>query len=543
MRDTPVSASTATRPRDNIPLALAFIVPLLVYLITMAPDLTWAHNGADGGDLVTAAYTLGLPHPPGYPTYTVLAWLFTRLPWGSVAWRVNLLSAVSSATSAALLYWITAQLASRQADAQSRPQFPRVATLAGLGAAWSYAFTPLIWSQALIAEVYSLTGLWSTVLLTMTLYFSRSVKGSQKAVSAAFTLGLVWSLGLGVHLTLLFLAPPILWCIGRNGLRAAASSPPPWRSAVAGLTGFIVGMLVWAYLPLRAGRGGVTWGQPTNWQGFWWMVSGALYRDYVLAVPRSALGGRLAAWASTWTDGLGLIGITLALWGVSERMGEGAYPSKGWWGATGLSFIAFNLYALGYHTADSVVYLVPAFVTGCLWLGAGLTALGYQMQRWSSSQRGSRRHPPSPCSYARLGRSGLTGKGSMLLISLIAMAIPATALARHWAALDLSDEHSAPDFCRAVLQEAPPDAVLLTSTDRQTFALWYCQQVKGLRPDVAVVDQGLTGFDWYRAGLQQAHPDLWITQAHAGAPARLTEARPQCQVRREVQERWLDCQE
>ncbi|MGD9101843.1 MAG: DUF2723 domain-containing protein, partial [Anaerolineae bacterium] len=63
---------------------------MLVYGLTLAPGLTWAHYGADGGDLVTAAHTLGVPHPPGYPTYTLLAWLFTRLSLGNVAWRVNL---------------------------------------------------------------------------------------------------------------------------------------------------------------------------------------------------------------------------------------------------------------------------------------------------------------------------------------------------------------------------------------------------------------------------------------------------------------------
>ncbi|MBW2474999.1 MAG: DUF2723 domain-containing protein, partial [Deltaproteobacteria bacterium] len=45
---------------------------------------------------------LGVPHPPGYPTYTLLGWLFTRLPFGSIAWRVNLLSSVSTAAAAAL---------------------------------------------------------------------------------------------------------------------------------------------------------------------------------------------------------------------------------------------------------------------------------------------------------------------------------------------------------------------------------------------------------------------------------------------------------
>ncbi len=532
-----VNDNATPRSRDNLFIALALIVPLLVYLLTMAPDLTWAHHGADGGDLVTAAYTLGLPHPPGYPTYTALAWLFTRLPWGSVAWRVNLLSAISSATSAALICWITIQLAACPLEPQNQRNPPHITKLAGLGAAWTYAFTPLVWRQALIAEVYSLAGLWTALLLAMTLRFSRSTPRPRKTGGAAFVLGLMWSIGLGVHLTTLFMAPSVLWYIwhvGRNGPHDASPLPSLWRTAVAGLAGGLAGTLIWAYLPLRAGHGGVTWGHPTHWRGFWWMVSGALYQDYVLAIPRAALGGRLGAWFNTWADGLGLSGIALALWGIGERWRKGDRASKGWWAATGLSFIAFNLYALGYNTADSVVYLVPAFVIGCLWLGTGLIALGTQLQRWvSNTRRGW---------TSWLDRFGLADHALTLLMALLVLAIPVVALTHYRAALDLSDDQSALDFCQAVLQEAPPDAVLLTSTDRQTFALWYCQQVKGLRPDVAVVDQGLIGFDWYRAGLQQDHPDLWIAQTNACAPACLTDTRPHCQVHREVQGRWLDCQ-
>ncbi|MBE9508758.1 MAG: DUF2723 domain-containing protein, partial [Chloroflexi bacterium] len=67
---------------------------LVVYLLTLPPTLTWAHHGADGGDLVTAVARGSIPHPPGFPTYLLLGELFIRLPWGDPAWRLNLMSAV-----------------------------------------------------------------------------------------------------------------------------------------------------------------------------------------------------------------------------------------------------------------------------------------------------------------------------------------------------------------------------------------------------------------------------------------------------------------
>ena len=94
--------------RRGFPQFILLVFPLLVitYLLTLPPSLTWAHYGADGGDLVTAVVRGRLPHPPGFPTYLLLGTLFVRLPWGDPAWRLNLrlnlMSAVMAAGAAAL---------------------------------------------------------------------------------------------------------------------------------------------------------------------------------------------------------------------------------------------------------------------------------------------------------------------------------------------------------------------------------------------------------------------------------------------------------
>ncbi|MBC8446777.1 MAG: DUF2723 domain-containing protein, partial [Chloroflexi bacterium] len=75
------------------PLAV-FLVAAAVYGCTLARTFTWRHDGADGGDLIAAAATLGVPHPSGYPTYLLLARLFLwALPLGEPAFRVHWLSA------------------------------------------------------------------------------------------------------------------------------------------------------------------------------------------------------------------------------------------------------------------------------------------------------------------------------------------------------------------------------------------------------------------------------------------------------------------
>ena len=126
-----------------------------LYLSTLAPTLTWGYEktGVDGGELLAAAKTLGVPHPPGYPTYTLLLRLFvTVVPVGDFAYRGNLLSAVLASGSVVLLYCATLRLCRCL-----RPDSPNVAWVAGpaLGAT-VFAASPLFWSQSVMVEAYAM---------------------------------------------------------------------------------------------------------------------------------------------------------------------------------------------------------------------------------------------------------------------------------------------------------------------------------------------------------------------------------------------------
>ena len=73
------------------------------YLPTLAPTITWRNDGSDSGDLAAAVATLGIAHPPGYPTYVLFGRAWAALPLGGdLAYRLNLLSAVCAALGAGL---------------------------------------------------------------------------------------------------------------------------------------------------------------------------------------------------------------------------------------------------------------------------------------------------------------------------------------------------------------------------------------------------------------------------------------------------------
>ncbi|HFD39810.1 MAG TPA: DUF2723 domain-containing protein, partial [Anaerolineae bacterium] len=144
--DLPILELTMKKVWPDVLIALLiFTLCLAVYDATLTPSLSY--KSPDGNELATVCYTLGLAHSTGYPLYTWLGKLFTFLPIGDMAHRVNLMSAVLGAAGVALLYLILCLLGGDRYPAPSR--------LASAFGALLFGFSLTFWSQTGIAEVYA----------------------------------------------------------------------------------------------------------------------------------------------------------------------------------------------------------------------------------------------------------------------------------------------------------------------------------------------------------------------------------------------------
>ncbi|MEM7031523.1 MAG: DUF2723 domain-containing protein [Chloroflexota bacterium] len=418
---------------------------LTAYLLTLPPDITWAYQGADGGDLTTAVATLGVPHPSGYPTYILVGWVFSQLPVGPMAWRLNLLSAVAVAIAAWFLFKIVRQITGLAS--------------AALVAAWTFAFAPLVWSQAIITEVYGLHLFFVCLLLWSALQI-RLGRSKQPIL-----LGLCFGLACGVHLTIVFLIPLL---IGLGGKKIKDM----WVSI---LGGFILGLLIFAYLPLRSGQGAITWGTPHTASGFFDLVSGQIYQGYLFDVPPQFVGSRLLGVGSYLTE-VGILGILFFI--VGTRWVWHNDKNTLYWSA--LSAGSYAIYAIGYRTADSYVYLMPIFVFIGIAVGLGIKVLITNI---------------SSILWYRIVIGVILGWS--LLIGIL-----------RGQQITLYQDDTATRFLEQVLTEAPENAVLLTYEDKHTFTLWYGHHVLTQRTDIAIVDTGLVTFDWYRNDLRRHYPHL-----------------------------------
>ena len=514
---------------------LAGLAALVLYARTLAPGLTWAHHAADGGDLLAAALVGGVPHPSGYPTYQLLLRTAVALFPGEPARAGNWLSALCAAAAAALCADLAGRMLARIDPRGAAPGWSGLATLA---AALTWAASPILWGQAVVTEVYALNALTVVGLLWL-LWRWREAVDAGTLGQRKWPEGWPWlagagaALGLGLvnHLTLLLMLPGAaiwLWA----GRRAAGR--PLGRELLVALAAVVVGLSIYAYLPLAAATNPpVNWGDPRRFAQIWALISGQVYRGLIFGLPLAYLPGRLAAWSGEAQRQLGgpwgIILALIGLWQLDRRL-------HAWWQATLLIAVAYSVYAIGYNTPDSFVYLIPASCVAALWLAAGLgwlvenaavAARRFHHERANDASTHSRirvlfvdGRPVIFRAYGHdardatadenVGRVGNPSYAPILRVALVALllAVPAISAARFWPENDLSHDREAQEFVTRALADAAPDAIILTSGDGPTFALWYAVYGLGLRPDVAPINVNLVAFDWYRRALAGRHPDL-----------------------------------
>jgi len=192
--------------------AFAFGVPLLTYIRTLTPTVPFW----DSGEYIATSYILGLPHPPGNPVYTIIGRFLCLIPFESVAWRVNFMSALASALTALFTFFIVARTLRRTYGGRPETTAQWIGCeLGGLVAAFFVAFSSSFWDSAIEAEVYALSSfiITFTIWLAMNWWDHLKTPGNDKLlVLIAYLL----SISTGIHLGTVLVAPGLmvlLWMI------------------------------------------------------------------------------------------------------------------------------------------------------------------------------------------------------------------------------------------------------------------------------------------------------------------------------------------
>lgn len=195
--------------------------------------------------------------------------LFTYLPVGDVAYRMNLVGASFGALAAALLFLVAREIGSRM--------------LPAAGGAFLFAFSATFWSQATFAEVYTMHAAFLLAVAYLLLRWRRTRGGVYPLVA-----GLLCGVSLGNNAGMVLLAPAyaILLLAGRH----KELSP---RLLLGSGALFLLGLSVYAYVPIRGFAGAWhNYGDPVQtWGDVWRLVSGARFHWMMGFSPSRLLGG------------------------------------------------------------------------------------------------------------------------------------------------------------------------------------------------------------------------------------------------------------
>lgn len=474
---------TSNSLQNYFPPVLLAISLLVIYLSVLAPGLTWANGGNDGGDLIAAAATGGIAHPTGYPLYLLLARVFQFLPVGSLAFRTNLMSALVTALAAGLVYSIVTTFLSPSRLVQYWP--------AGMAAGYAFGLAPLIWSQAVITEVYALQAFLVLLILYLYAYAKPAHASNFRQKRLDGWRGLALGLAMGNHFTTILLVPVALLLGSIHHQPDSDGTPHPERpwfgnlkldaaSLRRQLAWFVLGLSLYLIIPLRAlAHPPINWGNAVTPERFWWLVSGQLYQSYYLQFTLAGLWERIQAWAALLLEQFGLPGLVLGLIGlVVFGSRSRLYILTAWMAAVSLAFAVF------YRSVDSYVYLIPMFISFAIWIGLGIGGLVKGLSQ-------------------RLPILGV-GLGLILIGYFVGRSVT------HVSEVDASNDDRAESFGREVLSAAPENAMIFAKGDRAIFTLWYFHFALSERPDLAVIATDLLHFDWYQENLRSTYPSLVV---------------------------------
>ncbi|MGC2424531.1 MAG: DUF2723 domain-containing protein [Nitrospirota bacterium] len=421
-----------------------FFGSFTVYLLTLAPGITFW----DSGELATAAWSLGIPHPPGYPLFCILGKAFTFLPLGNVAYRLNVMSAFFAACSVYVLFLMV------RGALRDMP----FAGLLAAASALSFAFYSNFWGVSVITAVRTL----SIFLLAVTAYSllrfeeSRDVRWLHLS---AFFMGLSF---VG-HETAYFIVPAyaVYYLSHARGRRA------PVFMVSAGL--FVLAWSSVLYLPLRGQAGPIIdLGRPDTFDNIIWVMKwdkyGVMFRSFLGNISSSLTWARTAAGAAGALVSAALIYLLRGRRWLLFMLFAGAFYYFCLTFLTLGDVAVKNMGLLGKYYNPVFIFLIPA-------LAALVRMLWEKLPKKSSV---------IPAAAA-----------SLLFV------LPAASLVSNYAGMDNRENFFAYDIAGNELKSVKPFSVIFSWGDNGVFPVWYRQGVEKYRDDVLFIHSEILTYGWY----------------------------------------------
>ena len=443
------------RRKDFLLGAVVFVGALALYWRTLAPSVATIFD--DSLEFQLVCPTLGIAHPTGYPLYTLLGRFFTLIPIGDAAYRVNLMSAFFAALTVVFTYLLVRMLTHN--------------SLSAFFASLVIAVSPVFWSQAVIAEVYSLNAFFTALVVYLLLRWeadrrqrtAASMSGAA-APNSLLLAAFVYGLSLTHHRLMLLLAPAMAlfaWLIERRiftNLRLVSRL----------ILLFLAPLLLYAYIPLRGLHTSSLDGTYQNtWSGFLHHVTASGYNVFITGNPL-AQSRPLSFYWRLLVSQFGLVGVALGLVGLLASTRKPRASAL-----LGLAFAINAAFLLTYRVADIEVFAIPAFLLYAIWTGIGTDLMLNLVTRLAE-----RVLPPASAKALAFCR---------LLLATLFLLQPLALLRENYPALDLSQRWAVHDYGVDMLSQPLEDNAVVIGILGEMTLLRYFQRTEGLRPEVVTI--------------------------------------------------------
>lgn len=460
---------------DKLFPAIALITSFAVYLLTLANTVSFF----DSGELISAAATLGIAHPPGYPLYAQWGHLFSYVPLGNLAFRINLASAVFGSLAVMIIYLLTHHIILKA--------FPHTADtikvkLTALSASLSFAFSLNHWGQTNMSEVYAMNTFFIAFIILLLLIWRKKVlQGNhpEKNHSKLLYLSIfLFGLAFGDHHTVLVVVPIIFFIIVITRWKLFLDA----RGLAFMLLFFILGISIYLYMPVRASAVLImNWGDPETLDQFRWML---LREGY----PRGSLSRELDLFlyqlkTINLLNEFTIAGFILFMIGLISATKRG-------WVYTIVTLTVLMVLSVGIiiysngpkeNTFLFEAFHTPTYMAFSPWIGAGLFWLLSIVDR-----------------LLLKNNEGAMQSRIILTIWIICLALlPAYLLYNHFHKNDRSRNFIAFDYAVNELKSLSHNGILFTWGDSGAFPLWYLQFVEKYQDKTLLLHTPHLASSWY----------------------------------------------
>ncbi|MEW6007644.1 MAG: DUF2723 domain-containing protein [bacterium] len=467
---------------------LIFLLSFSVYLLSLTPSV----NLHDSGEMITAAYSLGISHPPGYPLYCIFGkLLMSILPIGNIAYRINFFSSLSASLASMFLCFIALQLYKDK--------------IIAIPCALIFSFSRIFWQQAVISEKYTLNALFLSLLILILLKWEEGTKAQRhKGTKLLYLFSFVLGLSFTHHLQTIFIIPSAIFLIFSTLKRKKQKKAQGFRLKASGsliLLFFFLPLLLYIYLPMRsASNPEANWGSPDTLERFISHITVKEYSHYFAPSSQwlSNFKSSLSFFPSQFTFFIlipAIIGIFIM---SAKRRFEAIF--------FGL-IIAFDiLHSIRYQIHNIEDYYIPTFLVLSILLGEFL----------------------------------VFAKNKIKHIRAFFLLMPLIPLLTNYYSANRDRDFYSYDYGRNILEPLEKNSILLIMGDTFAFPLWYLHFVENVRCDVALIDKLELRYLWYCEDLKERYPDIAFSfQASKKADPGLIATRFVDIVHRNVEKRGI----